>query len=488
MRLGVKKASIVERARAKALDDTILCRSADSNAALLIDFDHTLFEGNSTELFIASCEPAWLVAIFDFSIRKAVPWRILRGGHRRADYLCVRILSLATPWNVRHWQQAAPALFAQLENQKLSDPLQATGSTIISFGQSSVIEALVAGSRWAEAAIIATPARAAPSYFLRNKSSLARGSLSEGEIATAKFVTDSSDDDDLLSIVASPLKIAPAGEPVRAAERLYLPLRYSASKYTVAYVFDQFILVDCAVLSLATSHSMSEALILVPIVASFMLSMMCVYEVGYFENDMVAAAKEAKPTLSGRESRFRRYPIVPDAYAWSAALACLATVAGHVTGLFSVSDSFRTAAIWLLVLACTRLTFLAYNRVSVAWRVVGYPLLQLEKFGLLVLLAPTCLGLCLAASQVAMMTITYARYRLTKRRPDHNRDLLRAVLFALFYAAISVVQGQVLLAPAPLCAAVLAWLTIRIFKPYLVSRFRRQRARTPATRTTEAFG
>ena len=40
---------------------------------VLVDFDHTLFGGNSTELFIAHSRPRFLVACADVLIRRCAP-------------------------------------------------------------------------------------------------------------------------------------------------------------------------------------------------------------------------------------------------------------------------------------------------------------------------------------------------------------------------------------------------------------------------------
>ena len=65
-----------------------------------------------------------------------------------------------------------------------------------------------------------------------------------------------------------------------------------------SYVFDQVLFVECLLAIIATVTSFSSLLSKLVCMPFFTLSLMCIYEIGYFENDMVAAAHEAAPTLT----------------------------------------------------------------------------------------------------------------------------------------------------------------------------------------------
>ena len=189
----------------------------DAPRPVLIDFDHTLFGGNSVELFIRHSRPAALVRVLDLLIRRCVPWR-LAGRRRRfrlRDYALCRVLFLL-PGNLDRWRDAAPALFEQRVNKDLAAALARVDDqdlAILTFSIEPIVTPMLRGARWETIRMLSTSATARLSEFGRGKLAMAEQAVGHAPLPRAMFVTDSMDDLDLLMAVGSPVLIEPFHAP-----------------------------------------------------------------------------------------------------------------------------------------------------------------------------------------------------------------------------------------------------------------------------------
>ncbi|MCI0756550.1 hypothetical protein [Teichococcus vastitatis] len=420
------------------LDDALRQRAADDDGDVFVDFDHTIFSCNSTELFIASCKPSLLVAMIDFLVRQCIPWRFtgLPRWFRLRDYACVLMIVLLTPWNLWLWKRRAPALFAEHESRTVRRSLSVLDPArmvIVTFGMDFVVRALLRGSQWEQTRLVATPMLPRPSHFARGKLSLLTELFGHQAVAASTAVTDSLDDRDLLLGSRHGILIEPQGGEFRAAEHLYVPMRYTArAKYTRSYVIDQILLVDVALLMLAVAQSglqVIEAAVYVPLLV---MSIMCVYEMGYFENDMVAARREVKPTLTAEVKRFIAYPIYPGAWVWAITLGIAGIGMAHWRGELSVHSVPAAIGFWVGALIVLRAVFFAYNQRRTDARLVMYPMLHFMKYcPIFVLIHPTPMGVVLALSQVATMWVVYMTYRLGGNQKAIPKEVFRTGLWAI---------------------------------------------------------
>ncbi|WP_432503630.1 hypothetical protein [Kineococcus arenarius] len=460
------------RRRSPVTADTVRRQIADPDSPVLVDFDHTIFACNSTELFISRCRPSLVVAVIDFLVRVCLPWRLVPGrrGYRVRDYLCVVLIVVLTPWNVPLWRRAAPALFERYRATGVSAffaDVDRSRLTIISFGMAFVIRGLLRGSEHESTALLATPLLPRPSWFTGGKTTTAVGGVGEGGVARAVFVSDSLDDADLLEVCRSGLLIRPQGPPMSARERLYLPLRYTAQvKYSRWYTLDQFLLVDALVIAIAVTRDVTSLVHFAVIVPLLLLSVMSVYEIGYFENDMHAAKFEERPVLDPSVSRYRDYPIRVQAWIWSAASAAAGLGAAVLLGELDADELLRAGTSWALLLVVLRAVFYLYNRMKTGARVFVYPVLQVLKYGAVFLVfVPTALGVALVMGQITAMWATYVVYRLGGRKGALDRDLFAVAAFLVgagLLGMASVTHGRVLEDdgrglenPVPLVAALL---------------------------------
>ncbi|MGY1837718.1 MULTISPECIES: hypothetical protein [unclassified Modestobacter] len=434
--------------------DAVRREIAEPDAPVLVDFDHTLFASNSTELFISRCRPSLVVAVIDFLVRGRVPWRFLPGrrGYRIRDYLCVVLIVVLTPWNLRRWRREAPALFEQHRATGISAffaDVDRSRLTIISFGMAFVIRGLLRGSEYESAALLATPLLPRPSWFAGGKTATAVAAVGEDGVARAVFVSDSLDDADLLGACRAGFLVPEQGARLSARERLYIPLRYTVRvKSSPWYTLDRLLLVDALVIAIAIAYDVQSLLQFVLIVPLLLLSVMSVYEIGYFENDMYASTFEERPVLSPHVARFRDYPIRVQAWIWAVAFAAAGMGVAVLLGELGTDELLAAGIAWVLLLLAVRVVFFVYNRLRPEARIFAYPVLQALRFGgIFLVFVPSILGVALVMSQIVAMWATYVVYRLDGRKEALNRDLFGTAAFLVAAGLLGmaeVVHGGVL--------------------------------------------
>ena len=452
-----------------------------------VDFDYTLFGCNSTELFIASCKPSLLVAIIEFVVRRCVPWRLLglKGHFRLRDFVCCMAIMTLLPWSIFLWRRRAPQLFERYASKAVASRLSEVDLrrvVIVSFGMTTIIKALLKGSSWQDVRLIATPSLPPLRYFGRGKLPIVRASFADAEIAASTVLTDSLDDRDLLEASGHGILIEPEGEKFLAVEHLYFPLRYTArAKYTASYVVDQVLFVECLLAIIATVTSFGDLLTKLVCIPFLTLSLMCIYEIGYFENDMVGAARESAPTLTKQVKRFQAYPMQPAAWIWALATAAIGGCLAWATGAMPVAFLPWASLIWLGSLILLRIIFFAYNRARPTTRIAIYPVLQMFKYLPLFLLFPaTPAGAFLAFCQAATMSLIYLIYRQTGQRRVFDKEQLRTGLFAVGLCFMATASSVTALGGRFALGLLAVWCLMRVAKAPILGLARGRRKTVPA--------
>ena len=319
-------------------DLTRVLAAAAEGRDVLVDFDHTLFSSNSTELFLASARPAFLASSMLGLVRGAFPWfRYSSRWGRPRDYVTVLAILGAMPWTLLVWRWRGPALFRTHTVHAVADALRAVPAdqtTIVSFGLTPLIRPLLRGSRWERSRLMSVPVPCHPRTLITGKLQLVTAARPAIDPTRVAFVTDSEDDRDLLDASDTGYLIPRQGERVLADARLYLPWRYvSLGKYGRAWTLDLVFYVDLVLVFLATGVVASGLLLAVLAALLLFTSLHGIYGIGYFENDFHAAAGEAKPTLIPSAELFRGFPLERHAWLWAGVLGVagcdlLATASG----------------------------------------------------------------------------------------------------------------------------------------------------------------
>jgi hypothetical protein len=446
---------------------------------VLVDFDHTLFASNSTELFLAAAWPSWLVSIILGLVRGALPWhRYDKRWGRLRDYLSISAVISMMPWTLPTWRLRAPQLFVQFTQHRLVSELRAIPPeriVIVSFGYAPIIRALLRRSPWEACRLISMPVPCPPALLTCHKTDLLRRFAPEIDFQSAIFISDSEDDADLLKAAFTGCLIPQQGDRLLADAKHYLPWRYaSLGKYGRAWTVELILHVDFVLMLLATTNFQKPSVLSVLGAILFFVSLHAIYEIGYFENDFEAAKREAAPSVSPGASLFDGFPLERHAWCWAAVLGTAASTSLALMGRFTWSGFLRCEATWAIVLGVTRLCFYVYNRQPVSRRLFIYPLLQACKtLGVLAVLPASVIGVGLLTAQIVAMWMNYTVYRLSGLRSQVNLDAVRLIVFLIFASGLLAAQPHQLITPGPVAIGAIAlWLVWRVVRRYFRSYFR----------------
>lgn len=147
------------------------------------------------------------------------------------------------------------------------------------------------------------------------------------------------------------------------------------------------------------------------------LSLWAIYEVGYYENDLISATLEPESKTPPKFEEFRGKFSEVAAWIYAAALGAAGILLISLGPDWYFAESgpsgiWTALAIWVLVLAVLRVTYYFYNRVDKLTRVYLYVALQIPKYGFPAAffgLAPA--GAALVFSQILRRWIPYVVYR-----------------------------------------------------------------------------
>ncbi|WP_158219650.1 haloacid dehalogenase-like hydrolase [Ideonella sp. A 288] len=423
-------------------------------ARVLLDFDHTLFASNSTERFIQAAVPSLIVSLVLLLVRLLLPARVLKAHawQLARDRWRVLLIVLVTPWNLWRWRRRAHGLWARHSDHPLARELAAVDPqrvVIVSFGFEAVIGPMLAGSRWADCPRVCTPLWHLRGPARRGKLDMVRQVLTDDELRGAIFVTDSLHDADLLDQVASPHLVQPAGQPVDGGRLHYLPGAYAfGAKFERRHALDQVVFVDLAIALLAVSGGPGvDATRLLGALLLF-ASYLAVYDIGYQENDQLAARREAHPAVRAGAAALADPLLVRRAWAWALVLAVAGSLVlqfGTVPGDAGPLGTVATLGRWMAVLLFTRAVYAVYNRLAPAHRVLPYAGLQIAKsLGLFVVLPVAAAGVALGVAQATMMWVKYLVYRRGSRAAANAlpKGTVRLVVFGALACAWLVGAGM----------------------------------------------
>ncbi|MDC2993771.1 haloacid dehalogenase-like hydrolase [bacterium] len=397
----------------------------------ILDFDHTLLLGNSTEIFLLSVRPRLWGEIIDKTVR--IAWnRFGTETVNEIDRWRVLAAIFAAPWSLPCWKVRAHSEVDLRWNHSLEKVVSSgrKAPIIISFGFKQLIEPLIEAkscqnSLFTERPILICSDIFKPSLSIRRHGKISGLERYFPEIVWSKYfsVSDSEEDRDLLLRSRNGFYIQ-WHEPDTVPRPGYIPFRFlRQAKFRGRSYFKNYILQqDLVVWLFIYAFTYSQAL---P-AFFFFLSLHSIYEIGYYENDYIAAKTEQNPTLFFELSDFECYPI--GSMAWIFALLT------GLLGIFALYNSFhlQSLAAWFLILIALRLSFYIYNRQSPNRRLPYYLLLQtLKNFGGLFVMNASPIGLALAMGHAFQHVSVYQIYRCGGDKKQFPRRLMRAVTFVL---------------------------------------------------------
>lgn len=390
----------------------------------VLDFDLTLFRANSTELFLEDSFPKLLthtlLRLLESGIRLAGRYNPKPNQYK--DYFRVGLIMIVAPWNLLTWRYKRKALaeryldIRMLENVNKYD----RRVVIISCGFGILIKPIVRSM--SEKVEVICSNLLAPSMDVRHigKLAIVRKLVPDVKLENIITVSDSSEDIDLLVPTRGHL-VEPKNLAIKTAKKIYWPFRYAADKYGRSWLWNQILRRDLLIILIAFATDW-RSLLYLPLLY---FALICIYEIGYFENDHYASKDEVQPTISDAAKKYSKYSIEPNA--WVGAAICSLPLL-----FFSEDISYNPLSTWCASLLVLRAIFYIYNRTHTVNRGYIYPWLQVSKyFSYIVVFAPTKLGLVLVFTQISKMVIVYWIYRSGGDKKRVSTGKIGGTLFSI---------------------------------------------------------
>lgn len=429
--------------------ETAIVALLTHSGPVLLDLDETLYLRNSTEDFIDSASPGLLALLLMRILDVLKPWR-WTGGEATRDVWRVRVISTLLPWTVHRWKRRAAELAGQFANLRLIAALKTPGRTpiIATVGFQPIVAPLIAALGLPQVRIVA--ARLSSFADRRDgKLRLVLNALGHDTVRRALVITDSAQDLALLDACARPLRaVWPEARAHRALRGVYLPGQYltlvkrPGARYIWRGILQEdfafWVLSSLALAAMPFPHVLGLVFLLI--------SFWAIYELGYVDNDLIAARYESDPKLS---SAFLDAPVAtPRWQPWIWALACavIALLLLRWPGQIAVIDLVK----WTAVLLATHAWFILYNRFDKSSRVWLFSGLQFARTAAFVVLVPIVpIGAAALGAHVLAKWVPYYVYRLGgKDWPETPFHLTRLLFFVVLALLLAFAEGP---------ASVLTW-------------------------------
>jgi hypothetical protein len=414
---------------------------------VLLDLDETLYLRNSTEDFIDSARPAVVALIVLRLLDFVEPWR-WTGGDVTRDVWRIRCICALFPWTRARWRARVRVLAASAANTPLIDAVKeragrANSHTpiIATLGFQPIVTPLVAALGLPQIRIVA--ARLTTFADRRGgKLRLVVAALGNETVHRALVLTDSTQDEALLSACARPLRtVWPRARYRPALSGLYLPGQYltqvkrPGERYiTRGILQEDFALWVLSSVALA-SHPVRHVIALLFLLLSFWV----IYECGYVDNDRVAVRLEHDPKVS---NAFRDGLTVTPRWApWIWALVSGAVGVMMLRGVGR--DAVAGFGVWGAVLAATYGAFALYNRFDKTTRIWLYSCLQIARSAAFVALVPiNLIGAIAIGAHVLAKWVPYYIYRAAgKVWPDAPHFMTRLLFFVVLTVLMAFATG-----------------------------------------------
>lgn len=437
-----------------------LAALVDHRGPLIVDLDETLYLRNSTEDYIDCASPRLFALCLMRLLDLVKPWR-WTGGDATRDVWRVRLIQACCPWIGQRWQARVQALAAAHANRPLLAALrarQAGGNrpVIATLGFVPIVGPLVAALGLKDAVVIAAQLDNGADRRL-HKLGMTLAVLDEDAVSRALVLTDAAQDLPLLDACARPLRVVWPLASFRPALRdVYMPGQYlslvkrKGERYiTRAILQEDFVLWVLASIALASqpfTHIVGLALLL--------LSFWTIYEVGYVDNDRIAARYEAEPKLG---DDFALAPVATPA--WQPWIWAFASGAAGVAVLrWQTGATAVDLMVWASVLLATHGWFTLYNRYDKGTRVWLFAGLQFARSAAFVALVPiNPVGAAALGAHVLAKWVPYYVYRLVgKAWPEAPFHLTRLLFFAVLAALLAFTSGVLSILNVS-AAALLVW-------------------------------
>lgn len=454
----------------------------------IVDFDHTMFFANSTELFLDSIRPRFLFVWLHWIVEWFTPWKTLRKRGVTRDQLKDPMLifyaTILFPWTWVMWVLRAKKNIQGLENNVLVNLIKSRPVdkiAIVSMGHPWVLKPLLRAMGLGRYKLICGNIYPTRSDIRRvGKWKACMSKIRDLRPGGPIVVTDSMADADVLSQASQGFLIDWKDEKNKADYlSSYFPFvltsngKYAGQNVVKRHRFEEdfpllliaflscLIPVFAPVFSDPSSLSLPQIGTIVFKTVAYVLALLCffisfnsVYEIGYWENDFVAAQREKKPNVSPKMQRFKNYPVHIGGWVWGVVLGGIGALIMYVSGLASPVRSIveliglpaittipAMIAAWILVLIVQRIAFNIHNSIKPDSRIYSFFALHAYKLVIYAIMFPaTIAGAFILVSQIFRHWINYVVYRFDgakARTPKGNVRPFFLVSLTLIYVLMT---------------------------------------------------
>ncbi|BAU64865.1 hypothetical protein STA3757_22420 [Stanieria sp. NIES-3757] len=443
-----------------------LVETASQNTPIIIDFDETLFLRNSTAEYLDSLRPRTLGLLLLKFLYLIEPWNWLPGRFKNSkvqDWFLVIASTIFLPWTWFLWQKKARLLAKRHQNLELLATVSNINSPIIiaTIGFNFIINPILNHMPIKYDRVVGCRFWQGFKDRTEGKLLMLKKVLSSEQLKSAMVITDSEDDLPLLQEVAQPcLVIWPSAEYIAPLQNVYLPFLYleKVKRFGQNYLAKVIIWEDLPLLLLAFSWQANNTIWHGFSIVLFLISFWCIYEIGYYENDLVAEKYEEKPNLSSRYYQYKEIMKTWNPWVWSLIFAVLGDIclskAEGVTIPFNYElisaqlESFNPLLLhlicWIVFLLATRFCFWSFNYLNKQTRTWLYLLLQsLRYYGFIAVTPTNLIGTSLLSSHILCHSMLYLVYRYGGGNAENwpkqvPRAMLRWFVFMFILSAIAI--------------------------------------------------
>jgi phosphoserine phosphatase len=463
-------------------------REASQNTPIIVDFDETLLLRNSTAEYLNSLQPRIVGSLLLKVIAFPKPWKWLtKSGEETKvrDWFLVFFTTLLMPWNIFFWKRIARDIAVKHSNYKLIEELNNNKDAeiiVATLGFTFIVNPILNNMSVTYSQLISCRFWQGLKDRQKGKLAIVEKSINEQQIASSIFITDSVDDLPLLKKTAKPLLFV--WEKARynyPMSDFYLPMMYihKVKRVGEQYISKAILLDDFPILLLSLSWLSSQPILHGLGILFLLFSFWCIYEFGYYENDLIAEKYEKKPTLSNTYYNSQVTMNWWQPWIWALLLASIgifALVGSEKTEVFNftylikhqkeIATSYLILfGAWAGFLLISRFCFWIYNYVNKPTRIWLYFVLQFTRYcGFLAVTKTNLVGISLLLVQMLSRSISYLVYRYIggnrENWPDLQEKFLRWFLFTFSIVGLSFAQTDIFL--------LINWQTVAIFTWYLL--------------------
>lgn len=370
---------------------------------LIVDLDETLWLRNSTEAYLDTIRPRWLVAVVLVWIRILRPWRLFGTHDAAEDWFRVLVCSVVFPWALPMWARRVRRLGPGHLNRELFEWIEREATDrrllVATRGFEPIVRPLVTSFGLPPHELVACRLWRGRVDRATGKADMVVGRFGESAVTSSTVISDSEIDRPLLERCADPMLCRWPDARYEPAPTTYVPFAYTElykradQRYVYHIVLGRdFVLWVIATVTVAVASVPMHIAGLLALLASFW----CVYEAGYLENDRVAERHEDDPVLPDRQLPGGRFELT--AWAWAVVTGAIGVL------LVEPSDPLQAGLAWAGLLAGLRVVFFLYNSLDKATRPILYVALQAMR-----LLAPIVVVPVATAGLLALVVMSWSR-------------------------------------------------------------------------------